>query len=834
MNNTTSNNNIKIPLSIMAKALFNVDAGKTISIGLLPRKVFSLMFAVFFLLIALPAVCQTDSVPDVDSLGDIWVVTIDNTFSMRSRHGKIQDMRAIGNSTARRLSKSQLLSKVNWETDRFLILISGIRDGGRVKYIDSEFIRHTDGKLHSYKDKNDFAKTIGTKIANGDYRNYISFVSQMRLLSLHTALEYIKSNGFQKTYRDIIIMTISDDAVDQHDQWSTDYRTLKECAPDKVIYLSNLARRYIYNPLNGWGGGDLKLMWSDETALPHIWAYQYTTAEGGRKIDTSGVYLKVTAGDGKHLKFRIKSNESKPCLCKIDSIRINEHTISIDRYTTDKLCVSAGYKNRIFCNNVALYGKAQIDYTDSILGSHYRVIDFVQHSTVMPNLVSTLLNTLALLLILAATITIIYVTWLLPRKVLFDIYDAAGYRHRVRRGYRWQWDGNIIPLLALHFSPEKRTTTLTRQDSKVETKQVFMDTVEDDGNSVLIVSHCKINLSSDSVSHDSGKEDIERYYTSQRDYPDLLKTCYRNSPEFKYYKMQRSKRWIERIAGKLLLRTKLLMMDGIRYNYYRQGAATVSIECSSLSGKLFLIEGTKMKRGSGKQGKIDVLNVDGESCIRQHLLKYYTSTKKKKTSNNSDIIMILSRKGDYRIWDVLLTAQTKDGQVSLSNATWIYHYALHNNNDSKTIAQERKLLNKHIRQIHHRRVAFVNHWDVELGSNTAQTCFNITQSYCKMFLGLVSTDENGVYTPMFDPFKDGKNSSKQFMIRAGNSNLRSTNHLYGSLIPMNEMRRNYAINHSKQLSDILITFVGKEQSAVLEIINSRQYRIHGQEITTNK
>lgn len=798
------------------------------------EKVLSLIFAMFLITIAMPSMCQSDPLPDVDSLGDIWVVTIDNTFSMHSRHGKIQDMRTIGNSTARRLSQSRLISTVNWATDRFLILKSGIREGGRVKYIDSEFIRHTDGILHKYKDKNDFAKTIGTKIANGDYRNYISFVSQMRLLSLHTALEYIESNGLQKTYRDIIIMTISDDAVDQHDQWSTDYRTLKECAPDKVIYLSNLARRYIYNPLNGWGGGDLNLMWSDETSLPHIWVYQYTTAEGRRKIDTSGVYLKVTASDGKHLKFRIKSNESKPCLCKIDSIRINGHTIGIDRYTTGNLCVSSNYKNGIFSNNVAIYGKAQFDYTDSILGSHYRVIDFVQHSTVMPNHVSILLNTLVLLVILAAAIAIIYVIWLLPRKVLFDIYDASGYRHRVRRGYRWQWDGNIIPLLALHFGPDKQPTTLTRQDSKVETKQIFMDTVEYDGNSVLIVSHCKINLSSDSVSHDSGKEDIERYYTSQRDYPVLLKTCYRNSPEFKYYKMQRSKRYIERIAGKLLLRTTLLLLNGAKYNYYRQGAATLSIECSSLSGKIFLIEGAKMKKDSGKKENLNVLNVDGELWIRQHLLKYYTSTKKNKSCKNSDIIMILSQKGGYRIWDVVLTAQTKDGQVSLCNATWIYHYALQCNNDSKAIARERKLLNKHIQHIYHRRVAFVNHWDVELDSNTAQTCFNITHSYCKMFLSLVSTDETALYTPMFDPFKDGKNSSKQFMIRADNSNLRSTNHLYGSFIPMNELRGTETLAYCKQLSDILITFVGKEQAAVLEIINSRQYRIHGQDITTNK
>lgn len=796
------------------------------------EKVLSLIFAMFLITIAMPSMCQSDPLPDVDSLGDIWVVTIDNTFSMRSRHGKMQDMKAIGNGTARRLSQSRLISTVNWETDRFLILKSGIREGGRVKNIDSEFIRHTDGILHKYKDKNDFAKTIGTKIANGDYRNYISFVSQMRLLSLHTALKYIESNGIQKTYRNIIIMTISDDAVDQHDQWSTDYRTLKECAPDKVAYLSNLARRYIYNPLNGWGGGDLKLIWSDENDLPHIWAYQYTTAEGGRKIDTSGMYLKVTARDGNHLKFRIKSNENKPCLCKIDSIRINGHTFGIDKYTTDNLYVSADYKNGIFCNDVTIYGKAQIDYTDSILGSHYRVIDFVQHSTVMPNHVSALVNTSFLLLILAAAITIIYVTWLLPRKVLFDIYDASGYRHRVRRGYRWQWNGNIIPLLALHIGPEKQITVLTRQDSKVETKQVFMDSVEDDGNSVLIASHCKISLSSDSVCHDSGKTDLEKYYKNQTDYPSILKYCYRNSVEYKWYKMQRSKRRIERIVGKLMLRTKLLLLGGTQYNHYWQDTATVSIECSTLPGKLFLIEGAEMKSVYEKKGKQDVLKVDSELSIRQHLLKYYTSTKKTKSSDNGYIIMILSRNGGWRTWDVVLTAQARDGQVSLFNAYWVYHYTLLGNGNSKTITQERKMLKKHMRHIYHHRIVFVNHWDANLESNTAMTRFNITQSCCKLFLGLASTEEKASYTPMYDPFKDGKNSSKQFMIKSDNSNLRSTNHLYCSFVPIEELSRKDIGNYSEQLSDTLIPFVGKDHTAILEIIDKQQYRIHGQNITT--
>lgn len=781
-----------------------------------------------------PALGQTDMVPDVDSLGDIWVVTIDNTFSMRSRHGIPQNMVAAGQGVERRLAKSELLSHVNWEADRFLILKSGIQEGARVKYIDTEFIRHTDRKLHRYNDQNDFARAMGTAITNGDYHNYVSFVSQMRLLSLHTALEYLAADSAQKSYREIRIMTISDDAVDQHDQWSTDYRTLKECAPEKVDYLGNLAHRYIYNPLNGWGGGDMALEWSDETMLPHIWVYSYVTAEGRREADSAGVHVAVKAGDGHHLSFRLKDGEPQTCLCRIDSVCVNGSTIAVGQYLTDRLEVEADYRNGALSNKVDIYGKVQIDYTDSILGDHYRVVDFVQHSNVMPRHISAIVNAIALLLIIAAVAALLYLLWLLPRKVLFDVYDASGRRHRVRRGYRWQWRGNIVPLLTLVVDQQSKTAALALQDSKVENTPQTSKPRVDESNRVLIVSRQRVRLSADSTNHNSGIDDIENYYNTQEDYPTLLRSCYRATAECRYFIMQHSTRWFDRTAGRLLLKAHLLLFGSINYSYYRQGETAVSVESPALAGKLFLIEKGVLPRGCNPKNYIGQLYSTGEHQIRMQLLNHYTSTQKPGIGGNSDVLLILSQQTGWRVWDVVRTAQASKGQVSLCNATWVYHYALPGTDDKKAISWERRALTRYLRRTYHCRVAFADHRNEPMSYGLAMTCFNLTHAFAKEFLSLVSTETEAVVTPMYDPFRDGHNSSKQFMIKSNNDNLRSTNHLYGSFLPQSQLPRKNAPYYTEKLSDTLVPFSGRDQAVTLEITDEKHYRIHGLNITVKR
>ena len=233
------------------------------------------MFSAILQLIVPASVAQTKGVPDVDSLGDIWVVTIDNTYSMlhpivkMGNEAKYTNLTPldIANSIGFRLSKAKCLDSVVWSKDKFLFFTSGMREGtmkymASQKHLDTSFIHATDDILHSFANKKAFVNHLKNQMLDLSYeKNYMSFVSMMRLMSLKRALDWLTANGEINNYRIFRLMTISDDATDQYDQWNTDYRKLKLANPREVDYVSAQSIRLLYNPLQSRGGGDVSLVW---------------------------------------------------------------------------------------------------------------------------------------------------------------------------------------------------------------------------------------------------------------------------------------------------------------------------------------------------------------------------------------------------------------------------------------------------------------------------------------------------------------------------------------------------------------------------------------------
>jgi len=368
------------------------------------------MFSAILQMIVPASVAQTKVVPDVDSLGDVWAVTIDNSFSMMRKGGKPLNKALVVDSVKSRLLRSPVLRGVDWERDRFVFYKSGLSDISvirKVSNLDTSFIQHIDRKMHQFANIRAFVSYVGEVMLSLKYGNFQSFVSQMRSLSLKKTIDWLCDSGETKSYRNIYTLAISDDAVDQHDQWSTDYRTLKDADTNKVNYIIKNASRLVYNPLNGMGGGELKLAWHDDSRLPYIWIYNYITSEGKRTTDTSATFLDIEASDGHNISFNLRNNEPKPCLCWIDSVRVNDNTIPIGKYFPDSLIFKTKYDNGYFNNDITVYGKAQIEYTDSILCDHYRVVDFVQKSQSMPRHLAVILNAVALIAVLGIIIFII-------------------------------------------------------------------------------------------------------------------------------------------------------------------------------------------------------------------------------------------------------------------------------------------------------------------------------------------------------------------------------------------------------------------------------------------
>lgn len=754
--------------------------------------------------------------PDVDSLGDIWIVTLDGTYSMWHRGGKFLVMTEEGRGVAERLKKSPAISIIDWRKDRFLFFNSGLTSIDEVKNIDTKFIRHTDSNLHYFHNVDDFCNYVAIRIGHTNYNNYQSFVSQMRLLSLKKGIDYMLSNGEECNYRDIKVLTISDDAVDQHDQWSTDYRTLKNNAPNKVVYLSNLAKKYIYNPLNGWGGGELSLVWSDEKKLPFLWIYKYETAEGKRTQDSIANIFKVKAGDGRNIQLTLRTDSITPLLCYIDSVTINGKTTHVNSYFANQATFDINYKNLIWRNDVELYGKIQIEYTDSILGRHYRIVEFVQHSKVFPQHIVTTANILFIILMACIIIALIFYFFVLPQIVLFDVYDASGLRHRVRRGYSWQWNGKIIPLLTSFNDNRQTPVLLFRQDEKIKCRKMIdtgrVESVAQPQNGILIVSRRNVNLSVKTTHYCTADKDVDYHYSNhvKEDYPELIHRHYHTSIEYKLYKLKRRKSAIVQTIVRVLLWLVKTICGPVHYNYFELTEPIVSVESPLLPDIMLLIE------NGGRPGKIQL----ADQHIQNILLRYYTMSETQNKTHKKSTLLVLSHQGDTHIWDVVRTEQVRQSKMSLRNAEWVYHYEI---KGASSVGKERKQLAKYIRKTLRCTPLFINAGNVV--TTPVPTYFNLTKSYCLSFLGLVSTEEQPVETTIYDPFLDGRNNSRQFTIKTDKKNKRSTNHLYSCFMPMNKQFNNGQYCH--QLSKELVSFIGNDQVSSITITDESMFVING-------
>ena len=780
------------------------------------------IYSVFLLLLGIvlsPLMASAqDTVPvDVDSLGNIWIVTLDNTFSMYSRSGNTLNMTLEGQNVASRLKKSVALCSVNWKTDRFLFFNSGINIQD-VKHVDTKFIQHTDSCLHQFSGISQFVNYVGARIEYNNYRNYQSFVSQMRLLSLKKGIEFMQQKGESANYRDIMVLTISDDAVDQHDQWSTDYRTLKKAAPDKVVLLSNIMRKYIYNPLNGWGGGELNLVWSDEGALPFLWIYRYETAEGRRLADSAANILQVTARDGKSIHLKLHSQEPLPCMCRVDSLKVNGRTILAGRYFSGECNIDSSYNNGFLHNDVTIYGKAQVEYFDSILGNHYRVVDFVQHTKVLPQHIVVISRTLLGITIAAALLALIFFGFVLPRLVLFDVFDATGIRHRVRRGYRWQWGGRIIPLLTLFSSRGVCKTVLFRQDAKVSCQRASHS--QYNGDKILVASRFNVELPVANKCYNTAEGHIDNKFFnhSEEDYPALLRENYHRTKEYNYYIKSKSRSAITRWYYTALLWLRKVVIGPLHYYYLTVGGTLVSMESSLLPGTLFLLE----NGGAGTKAKV----WDDDAKMQQLLHHYYTNHELKGRNRKKKVIIFLSRSDNSHTWDVVRTEQMWQSRVSLTNIEWVYHYTV----SGGSVTKEYKQLKQYIRRKLHCSPFCVAVSQQHLIDIDQPTYFNIEKSHYMSFLSLISTEEDSVATQIYDPFTDGRNNSIQFLIRTNKRNKRSTNHLYDSFLPINKLPDD-CTEYKKQLSTELVSFIGNDQVSELVIDNPNELIIGGKQYT---
>ena len=123
--------------------------------------------AVFVLLCTLwlPfANAQHATVPDADSLGNLWVVTADMSGSMVPGKNKSARVPAMAKNVMKSLQGCVPLDQIDFAKDRFLFFTSGYRFCPLRKGepgFDSCFIHHTDACLHVFASKQELIADIG-------------------------------------------------------------------------------------------------------------------------------------------------------------------------------------------------------------------------------------------------------------------------------------------------------------------------------------------------------------------------------------------------------------------------------------------------------------------------------------------------------------------------------------------------------------------------------------------------------------------------------------------------------------------------------------------------
>ena len=503
-----------------------------------------------FLFLLMPAYAAPDK--EIKELGHIWVVTVDKSGSMLTK----TTPSLLGESVEKRLLKGDALDKADFSKDRFLFYTSGVSfvvENGmgnelrRAESFDKSFIHSTDGELHSFPDKKSCAAHIRRLLEEKNYTHRLSFVSQIRLFSIVKAVNELKALGEQDNYNQLMVLTITDDA-DQSDQWATDYRTLKQAAPNKLQQVNDSTAKYLYNSLNGKGLGSLECLYSEEKEIPHLWVYEYRTLlsmvpEQEREL------FSVTAADGEIISLKPLGNRidgDEVCFYTLDSIRVNRQLLSIQDTTPfiGLNTITGTYDNKFKKNMVTLWGHAQVRYLDPVLGWHFKTVPFIQKEMTLSQKQKTLIIILSTLL---GLLTIGILVWLLiirPRRKLFVIYSGLGSITTVRRGFASSWKGNQIPLQSYEGEPGIfPSVCISRKGHYISTSE-FSTNKKVEADDVLILSHTPLLFTEAITGRDvndvrvaiNTEKDIESLSTTHEyQYPPLLQQIYQKTLFYRFY-----------------------------------------------------------------------------------------------------------------------------------------------------------------------------------------------------------------------------------------------------------------------------------------------------------
>ena len=759
---------------------------------------------------------------NVDSLGTIWIITTDKSGSMLL----LGNASKIAENVCGRLANNSHLDTIDYTKDRFVFFTSGYSWDNNIGLgncittdarFDSCFIHHTDKQLHYINNKSALITHIKDVISANDYKHQLSFVSHIRVFSLVKAIEFLKFQDENRNFNKINIITITDDA-EQNDQWLTEYKTLKKIdrsmkeknkievigkpVRNKVDEISKITTQYVYTELNRKGGGELKEVFSDEDNIPRIWIYSYATVQSQAQDIGNAAIFNIEANDGKKVVLTPLSDlygSDSICFYFIDSIKINNLSFSINQQFNHQWQDRFTYDNKLKYNDITLSGNFQILYTDSIYGKHYKKISFTQNAELPSGFLISTVSNVAIILLISLVIFLIYWLLILPNKILFVIYSNQEKKYVIKRGYKYQWQKGIIPVLScILYNDSMAVICKKHRNIKTKTSTKISDTK----NRFLICSKYELPIS---VLHNNNKisseTDIEDYFSARSgDYSNLLKNIYRKTWLYKCREVCCKSRYkLIRIIGDLYVTIDKLFCKKYYYTI-SQETSNIIFQHPILYGRKFFIEMDKAKQNS----VIDVNQQFNIKCLNQ----YYDDISNKKY--NALICYGTEDKTIY--WNVLLLDFKKNDNISLKQIYNTYQYKQElPEKKEKQILQNLKLLKKivkkQVKNCHKIK-------DYKIDSVTQKNIhqFEITEVSYPGFIYLIEdTIGKQKSQEVYSPFKKGlEKEMKVFVERVKKKNA----HLYRTFLPPTIIKGNGSL--IKEISGKIVPIID-DNVEVLEI-----------------
>lgn len=748
--------------------------------------VLRILLGTMILLLASP-VATCSEYNDVDSLGDIWVFTIDKTGSMLHErinpyHKRSVSPTHIADDVIERLDKKNgILDCIDYGKDKIAIYETGygkkISECDPIRFnaapsLDRSFIHlflppTSLVVLQREGVRKELRRSMECPPSNYCYQ--LSFVSQIRALTISRIVDYIHEKNLQNDFRNIHLVVMTDDA-DENDQWRMDYYFVKMYSPKKFQELNELNTKYIYSSFTQQGGGFLEenSAYTDISNARHIYRYDYVTRQ--QKQDSVMRFARdqlvhISPMDGEHINISLNTHKylrDTIDFAYIQYICVNNDTVPLELYLSNRFNVNAVYANRKVRNHVTIVGQVQVRYQDSIYGPHMCKFDFRQEDSVLTTQVVAIRAKWGVVAGILLILILLFVFWGLPQMPVLTLYTPQGHITHVRRGYKFQWNEGVNPLLYSVLKASSRHGTIIAKHSCFRTIQ--KDQFEND-NVIWFIDSSRPLQCSARMEHVNTSMNIRHYVMRHDECPQILKDVYKNWWLSKIDVLTDNRYKQVRNIGRFLQRVYNIVCPHYLYWMKKNDVQKSMIITSPiLSSYPFLLE---VERSKGE-------SIQQSDCI---LTSYYQDAKCPPAE-----VLVTIEKGDSEIeWNVFKLHSNIHLGEGIGVARHLMSYT-HPVVDDIQIDQMKKRLCKALRKELKLSSAIYVYVIDSCVSVAKAIPFRIDENICMKYLYLVDDTVERKSQMIYSPLIDNLNENMPHKMVVIKQNLYDKE-LYSSMLP---------------------------------------------------